>query len=202
MTHHLFAVILRRAPISAFTRVFDALWRASKDAARALGPWRLRGPLRGHLRVTENRVVFIAAGISMFAETDSRPLDPAPAQPSRQGRFRGLTRPLSRVKRTDRQLAQTSGMTQCHHRQSDFAMLHKSCCVCYPVTLSRGPKMRQRDFIAILGGLVAWPLTARAQRPHPMRRDGFIAGGFHPVPLQPTLNHKEHWRLAYVSLGG
>jgi putative ABC transport system substrate-binding protein len=36
--------------------------------------------------------------------------------------------------------------------------------------------MRRRTFIAALGGVVAWPLTARAQQPERMRRIGVFLG--------------------------
>ena len=36
--------------------------------------------------------------------------------------------------------------------------------------------MKQRDFLGVLGGTVAWPLTARAQKPERMRRIGILMG--------------------------
>jgi hypothetical protein len=36
--------------------------------------------------------------------------------------------------------------------------------------------MRRREFIAALGGVVAWPLTARAQQRVQMRRIGVLIG--------------------------
>jgi len=37
-------------------------------------------------------------------------------------------------------------------------------------------RMRRREFIALLGGVVAWPLSARAQQPERMRRVGVVMG--------------------------
>ena len=34
--------------------------------------------------------------------------------------------------------------------------------------------MTRREFIALLGGVASWPLTARAQQPDQMRRIGVL----------------------------
>ena len=36
--------------------------------------------------------------------------------------------------------------------------------------------MRRRDFITVIGGTVAWPLAARAQKSEPTARIGVIMG--------------------------
>jgi hypothetical protein len=51
MTNNIFRHPEVRA-ISAFTRVFDALWRASKGDGQSAAAGILRGPLRSYLTMT------------------------------------------------------------------------------------------------------------------------------------------------------
>jgi ribosomal protein L11 methyltransferase len=60
--------------ISASTRVFDALWRASKDARPGPSPFEGRAA-HGHLRVTENRgVLDVGTGSGVLAIAAARAL--------------------------------------------------------------------------------------------------------------------------------
>jgi hypothetical protein len=49
--------------MSAFTRVFDALWRPSKDDGPSASAGILRGSLRSHLRMTANRQISPVPGL-------------------------------------------------------------------------------------------------------------------------------------------
>jgi putative ABC transport system substrate-binding protein len=45
--------------------------------------------------------------------------------------------------------------------------------------------LRRREFISLLGGAAAWPVTARAQQPERMRRIGILSPG-HSELSDPT----------------
>jgi hypothetical protein len=54
---------------------------------------------------------------------------------------------------------------------------HSVLVVCYGAVVSVRGSMRRREFIALLGGATAWPLTVHAQLPKGVARVGFIATG-------------------------
>jgi len=50
--------------------------------------------------------------------------------------------------------------------------------------------MRRREFIAALGGTVAWPLVARAQQTKPKRLGWLVNGSASdPAPILPVSTH-------------
>src|SRR5215831_17388300 len=47
---------------------------------------------------------------------------------------------------------------------------------CYPATVIREGWMLRREFIAALGGAIAWPVAVRGQQSERMRRIGVLMG--------------------------
>ena len=48
--------------------------------------------------------------------------------------------------------------------------------------------MRRREFIGLLGGLVAWPLVVRAQQPVKLKRIGYLNNGLRNPNDEAFLN--------------
>jgi putative tryptophan/tyrosine transport system substrate-binding protein len=59
--------------------------------------------------------------------------------------------------------------------------------------------MRRRDFIALVGGVAAWPLRVRAQQGARMRRIGVLMGLAESDP--GTIHYLQELRLALQKLG-
>src|ERR1700737_1911029 len=65
----------------------------------------------------------------------------------------------------------------------------------------RGDRMKRRDFIALLGGAVAWPLVALAQQPDRLRRIGVVMGDAESDPnaqVQVTAFRQQLQKLGWI----